>query len=87
VYPATVEVLLYGVPGIADAAVAEVEGRLVAAIVPEPGADVDRAAVLASLEERLPTASIPSEFRMMAEIPRNAAAKVRRDELSAILRR
>ena len=87
VFPATVEALLYGVPGVADAAVAEVEGRLVAAIVPELGGVVSAEALRASLAGSLPAASIPSEVRMVAAIPRNAAAKVRRDELSAILRR
>jgi fatty-acyl-CoA synthase len=87
VYPATVEGLLYGLPGVADAAVAEVGGRLIAAIVPEPGTLVDGAAVLASLARRLPAASVPSEIRTVAWIPRNAAVKVRRDELSDILRR
>lgn len=87
VYPATVELLLYGTPGIADAAVAEVGGRLVAAVVLEPGADVDGADVLASLSGSLPAASVPSEIRTVEAIPRNAAAKVRRDELSDILRR
>lgn len=87
VYPATVEALLYAAPGVADAAVAEVGGRLIAAIVPEPGTDVDGMAVLASLSDSLPAASVPSEVRTVAEIPRNAAAKVRRDELRDILLR
>ena len=85
VYPATVEARLYGLPGVADAAVAEVEGRLVAAIVPEPGREPDGRALLAALAEALPLEAVPSEVRRVEEIPRNASAKVRRDVLAGIL--
>jgi fatty-acyl-CoA synthase len=85
VYPAAVELCLYGVPGIADAAVAEVDGRLVAAVVPRTGDGLDVASILASLRDRLPSASVPTELRTIAAIPRNAAGKVLRERLRELL--
>jgi fatty-acyl-CoA synthase len=85
VYPATMELRLYGLPCIADAAVGEVDGRLVAAVVAEHGCEPQTAAVLASLRESLPAAAVPTEVKTVDAIPRNAAGKVRRDELRALL--
>jgi len=85
VYPPTVELRLYGLPCIADAAVGEVDGRLVAAVVAEPGCEPQPAAILASLRESLPAAAVPTEVKTVEAIPRNAAGKVRRDELRALL--
>ncbi len=85
VYPATMELRLFGLPCIADAAVGEVDGRLVAAVVAEPGCEPRPAAVLASLRESLPAAAVPTEVKTVVAIPRNAAGKVRRDELRALL--
>jgi fatty-acyl-CoA synthase len=85
VYPATVEVHMYGVPGVDDAAVVEVGGRLIAAVVPARGTEVDAAALLAPLRESLPPPAVPSEIRAVDGIPRNAAGKVRRDELRTLL--
>jgi len=85
VYPATVERTLYGLPGVADAAVAQVDGRLVAAVVPEAGGAPDRHELLRSLADALPPGSVPGEIRLVEEIPRNASAKVRRDVLVRIL--
>jgi acyl-CoA synthetase (AMP-forming)/AMP-acid ligase II len=85
VYPPTVELRLYGLPCIADAAVGEVDGRLVAAVVADPGCEPQPAAILASLRESLPAAAVPTEVKTVEAIPRNAAGKVRRDELRAAL--
>jgi fatty-acyl-CoA synthase len=83
VYPATVEIAMYGMRGIADAAATEVDGRLVAAVVSE--APIDAEATMASLRGSLPPQSVPSEIRPVEAIPRNASGKVRRDELRALL--
>lgn len=85
VYPATMELRLYGLPCIADAAVGEVNGRLVAAVVTEPGCEPHPAVVLAALRESLPAAAVPTEVKTVEAIPRNAAGKIRRDELRALL--
>ncbi|MFL5736581.1 MAG: AMP-binding enzyme [Actinomycetota bacterium] len=79
------ELRLYGLPCIADAAVGEVHGRLVAAVVTEPGCAPEAAAVLGSLRAALPASAVPVEVTTVDAIPRNAAGKVRRDELWALL--
>ena len=79
------ELRLYGLPCIADAAVGEVDGRLVAAVVTEPGCEPQPALVLASLREALPAAAVPTHVVTVDAIPRNAAGKVRRDELGRLL--
>jgi acyl-coenzyme A synthetase/AMP-(fatty) acid ligase len=80
------ELRLYGLPCIADVAVGEVNGRLVAAVVADPSCDeLQPSVVLASLREALPAAAVPTEVRTVEEIPRNAAGKVRRDELRTLL--
>ncbi len=84
VYPAVVEARLYGIPGLVDAAVAEVGGRLVAAVVPEAGARPDPS-LLEPLHGVLPPEAVPAEIRPVGAIPRNAAGKVRRDELRELL--
>jgi acyl-CoA synthetase (AMP-forming)/AMP-acid ligase II len=85
VYPATIEARLFGVPGLADAAAVDVDGRIVLAIVVDDGADVDPAALLADLRDGLRPNEVPAEVRRVARIPRNAAAKVRRAELRELL--
>ena len=61
------------------------DGRLIAAVVTEPGCVPQPAVILASLRESLPAAAVPTEVRTVEAIPRNAAGKVRRDELRALL--
>ncbi|MFL5766569.1 MAG: AMP-binding protein [Actinomycetota bacterium] len=87
VYPATVELRLYGLPCIADAAVGEVDGRLVAAVVAEPDCEPQPPDILAALRESLPAVAVPAAVQAVGSIPRNAAGKVRRDELRALLAR
>jgi fatty-acyl-CoA synthase len=83
VYPATIERALYGTPGLLDAAAVDVDGRIVAAIVADGPIDTDR--LLATLRSTLAPHEVPSEIRTVPEIPRNAAAKVRRDDLRRML--
>jgi fatty-acyl-CoA synthase len=85
IYPATIERALYGAPGLADSAAVDVDGRIVAAVVSEGPVDLDR--LLASLRETLAPREVPSEIRTVAQIPRNAAGKVRRAELRDVLAR
>jgi fatty-acyl-CoA synthase len=86
VYPATIERALYGAPGVADVAAAEVDGRIVAAIVGEAGRRPDVPALVERLRGSLAPHEVPSEIAVVVSIPRNAAGKVRRAELVDALR-
>jgi len=55
--------------------------RLVAYITGESGSDVDREAVNAFLEQRLPRYMIPAELIVLPAIPRTASGKVDRSRL------
>ena len=79
VYPATIERALYGAPGLSDVAAVDVDGRIVVGIVAET--DVDTDDLLVGLGSTLAPHEIPHEVRRVAEIPRNAAGKVRREAL------
>ncbi len=85
VYPATIERALYGAAGVADLAAVDVDGSIVAAIVPETGAPPDPAALLARLRGTLAPHEVPSRIVQVDSIPRNAAGKVRRDELRDLI--
>jgi fatty-acyl-CoA synthase len=84
VYPATIERALYATPGLADAGAVDVDGRIVAGIVADD--DVVPDELLAGLRSVLSPHEVPREIRRVAEVPRNAAGKVRRDALRELLR-
>ena len=83
VYPATIERALYGTPGLLDAAAVDVEGRIVAAVVAD--ASIEEGRLLATLRSTLAPREVPSRIVEVAEIPRNASGKVRRDDLRRAL--
>jgi fatty-acyl-CoA synthase len=87
VYPATIERALYGAAGVVDMAAVDVDGSIVAAIVAEVDAPPDPAALLARLRGTLAPHEAPSRIVRVDSIPRNAAGKVRRDELRKLIRR
>ena len=87
VYPATIERALYGASGVADMAAVDVDGSIVAAIVAEADAPPDPAALLARLRDTLAPHEAPSRIVQVDAIPRNAAGKVRRDELRDLIGR
>ena len=87
VYPATIERALYGATGVADMAAVDVDGSIVAAIVAEADAPPDPAALLARLRDTLAPHEAPSRIVQVDAIPRNAAGKVRRDELRDLIGR
>jgi len=87
VYPATIERALYGTAGVADMAAVDVDGSIVAAIVAEADAPPDAAALLARLRRALAAHEAPSRIVQVDSIPRNAAGKVRRDELRDLVDR
>jgi acyl-CoA synthetase (AMP-forming)/AMP-acid ligase II len=86
VYPRGVENALADHPDIADNAVIGVPDedygqRLAAFVVPQPGIEVDTATIRAYLKDRVSRFEQPRDIRIVAEIPRNPAGKVLRNEL------
>jgi fatty-acyl-CoA synthase len=81
VYPAEVENALFRLNGVAECAVIGVPdakwgevGR--AFIVPEPGASLTEAGVIAYCREQLAHYKAPKSVRFIAELPHNATGKV-----------
>ena len=84
-YPASIEGRLYGTGGVLDTAVAEVDGRLIVGIVADENL-APRVDVISDLiSDALPDPGTPVEIRIVDAIPRNAAGKVRRDDLRSLL--
>ena len=81
IVPEVVVTALLGHPGVADAAVVGMpDARLgevpVAAVEPGGGANLDPAALLAWLRDRLPAYQLPAAIRVVPALPRNASLKV-----------
>ena len=86
VHPGQVEDVLAEDPSVADVAVVdepdEVFGvRLVAHVVPAPGARVDTEHLQALVREKLARYAVPREVRLLEELPRNATGKILRSRL------
>jgi fatty-acyl-CoA synthase len=86
VYPGQVEEVLMGHPDVSDAVVVGVEDerfgqRLVAFVVPRPGAELTQEDVLSFSHEHLARFKIPREVHIREDLPRNALGKVLRREL------
>ena len=88
VYPAEVESVLNELPGVAESAVVGVphpdfgEG-VVAVAVPQPGATLDAAALIAELKTRIANYKVPKQLFVVDELPRNAMGKVQKNQLRA----
>lgn len=81
IYPAEVEAVLHGMPGVADCAVfgipdAEFGEALAAAVQPVPGHTLDEAQVRAWLRERIAGYKVPSVVAFHAEMPREDTGKI-----------
>jgi fatty-acyl-CoA synthase len=83
VYPATIERALYGAPGLTDVAAVDVDGRIVVGVV--AATEVDPDDLLRVVSATVAPHDVPHEVRLVTEIPRNAAGKVRRDALRELL--
>jgi acyl-CoA synthetase (AMP-forming)/AMP-acid ligase II len=88
VYPGQVEDVLMGSPDVADVSVVGEQdpaygGRLVAHVVPSPGATVDEEALQKLVRSKLARFAVPREVRLHDELPRNATGKVLKRELRA----
>jgi malonyl-CoA/methylmalonyl-CoA synthetase len=88
VYPAEIEGYINNLPGVAESAVVGVPdadfGEVgVAVVVPQAGATVDPAQVVATLKATLANFKVPKRCVVVAELPRNAMGKVQKNMLRA----
>ncbi|WP_372781159.1 FadD3 family acyl-CoA ligase [Litorivivens sp.] len=88
VYPAEVEKALYGLEGVAQVAVIGVpkqpQGEVgMAFIVPKPGSDPDKDAVIEHASRHLARYKVPMYVEIVDSLPLNASGKVVKPELKA----
>ena len=88
VYPREIEEVLYGHPGILEAAViGKPDERLgeevVAVVVLADGAQHDAAEIIAYCRERLAAYKYPREVRFIAELPKGPSGKILKTTLRA----
>jgi acyl-CoA synthetase (AMP-forming)/AMP-acid ligase II len=90
VYPREIEEVLLTFPGIAEACVVGVPHEKwgetgIAVLVPEPGATLDPAAVMAHLDGRLGRYKWPSRIVLWDALPRSGYGKVPKNEVRRLL--
>ena len=90
VYPSQIEEAVRGMPGVADVAVvgmpdASLGEHVVAALVLEPGAAVDLAAVREWLHGRVSRYALPRAVHVLEELPRSQLGKVLRRRVRELL--
>ena len=86
VYPAEVETLLDALPGVRESAVIglphpDLGEAVTAVVVPERPGAIDEQTIRASLGKELAAFKIPKRVVFVAELPRNAMAKVQKKAL------
>jgi len=86
IYPSEVEAEIDALPGVLESAVigvphADLGEAPLALVVPEPGAALDPAAILAALADRLARFKLPRRVIMVEELPRNTMGKVQKAAL------
>jgi malonyl-CoA/methylmalonyl-CoA synthetase len=86
VYPAEIESVLNDMPGIAESAVVGVPHRdfgeaVVAVVVARAGATLDPTALTRALKSKIANFKVPKAIFVVAELPRNAMAKVQKNLL------
>lgn len=89
VYPAEVERVLREAPGVAEAAVLGLPDerlgeRVVAAVRPEPGAELSADGLRARCAEQLARYKVPDRIVFVDAMPRNAMSKVVKRELAPL---
>ena len=88
VYPKEVEALIDDLPGVLESAVIGVPHpdfgeAVVAVVVPQPGADVTEAGVMAAIAGELAKFKQPKQVIVLPELPRNTMGKVQKVALRA----
>jgi acyl-CoA synthetase (AMP-forming)/AMP-acid ligase II len=91
-YPAEIESLLFGMPGVAQAAVIGVpDPRMgevgMAFVVPRAGAGLDEAGVIAWAREHMANFKVPRHVAIVDALPMNLSGKVLKNELRDEARR
>ncbi len=86
VYPKEVEDVLYGRPEIEECAVIGLSDphwgeRVTAFIVARRGEKIDPVTLKAFLKARMAAFKVPKEFRVIKELPKNAAGKIQKRQL------
>ena len=86
VYPKEVELEIDAIEGVGESAVIGVPHRdfgeaVVAVVVPEKGASLDEAKMIAELRQRLAGYKVPKRVIVADELPRNTMAKVQKNLL------
>jgi long-chain acyl-CoA synthetase len=88
VYPREIEEVLYGHPGIAEAAVIgkpddKLGEEILAIVAPKPGAELDPDEVIAFCKERVAAYKYPREVRVTDDLPKGPTGKILKKELRA----
>ncbi len=83
VYPAEIEGYVNDMPGVAESAVVGVPHpdfgeAVVAVIVRKPGVELDSAAIVAQLKNKIANFKVPKRVFVSDELPRNAMGKVQK---------
>jgi malonyl-CoA/methylmalonyl-CoA synthetase len=86
VYPKEVEEAIDALPGVVESAVIGVPHpdfgeAVVAVVVPEPGASIGEAEILAALADKLAAFKRPKRVFLVPELPRNTMGKVQKNLL------
>ena len=86
VYPKEIESWLDDMPGVFESAVIGVPHRdfgeaVTAVVVPQPGASLDEAALIAALKQKIASFKVPKRIHVVPELPRNPMGKVQKNLL------
>ncbi|QCK85598.1 long-chain fatty acid--CoA ligase [Phreatobacter aquaticus] len=81
IYPAEIEAVLHGLPGVQDCAVfgvpdAEFGEALMAVVEPQPGMVIDPVAIRAGLSEKLAGYKVPRHVEIRTGLPREDSGKI-----------
>jgi long-chain acyl-CoA synthetase len=81
IYPAEIEAVLHGLPGVHDCAVfgipdAEFGEALMAVVEPQPGVRLDVADIRSRLKTSLADYKVPKHVEIQAELPREDSGKI-----------